>query len=185
MRASADWGAAMRSGARTPTQIVIYDTTTWASRVVAVGPVLGWDDVALVSVMWANNEVGTIQPIAELAQVAAERGIPLHTDAVQAVGQVPVDFAASGVAALTLTGHKLGGPVGVSRSGPGDAGRGRHGAFPPRGTAPVQGVYRAAHGATSPSWVREAVPCGAGSVCMSCVLVRREKHTRSRGFRRL
>jgi len=64
-------------------------------------------------VMWANNEVGTVQPIARLAEIAAAYGIPFHTDAVQAVGQVPVDFAASGVSALTLTGHKLGGPVGV------------------------------------------------------------------------
>ncbi|MFC7244488.1 cysteine desulfurase family protein [Catellatospora aurea] len=71
------------------------------------------DTVALVTVMWANNEVGTVQPIAELAALAAARGVPLHTDAVQAVGQVPVDYAASGVAALTLTGHKLGGPLGV------------------------------------------------------------------------
>ena len=71
------------------------------------------DSVALVSVMWANNEVGTIEPVAELAAIAAESGIPLHTDAVQAVGSVPVDFAASGVAALTMTGHKLGGPVGA------------------------------------------------------------------------
>ena len=63
--------------------------------------------------MWANNEVGTVQPIAELAALAAGAGVPFHTDAVQAVGQVPVDFAASGAAALTLTGHKLGGPVGV------------------------------------------------------------------------
>lgn len=70
-------------------------------------------EVTLVSAMWANNEVGTIQPIAELAAVAAERGIPFHTDAIQAVGQTPVDFAASGVAALTVTGHKLGGPAGV------------------------------------------------------------------------
>jgi cysteine desulfurase len=71
------------------------------------------DDVALVSIMWANNEVGTIQPIADLAAVAAEYDVPLHTDAVQAVGAIPVDFAASGVAALTVTGHKVGGPVGV------------------------------------------------------------------------
>jgi cysteine desulfurase len=68
---------------------------------------------ALVTAMWANNEVGTVQPISALAAVAAERGVPLHTDAVQAVGQVPVDFGDSGVAALTVTGHKLGGPVGV------------------------------------------------------------------------
>jgi len=71
------------------------------------------DEVALVTTMWANNEVGTLQPVAEIAAVAAEYGVPYHTDAVQAVGQVPVDFAASGVAALTVTGHKLGGPGGV------------------------------------------------------------------------
>jgi cysteine desulfurase len=71
------------------------------------------DTVALVSVMWANNEVGTIQPVEEIVAVAAAHGIPVHTDAVQAVGAVPVDFAASGFDALTLTGHKLGGPYGV------------------------------------------------------------------------
>jgi cysteine desulfurase len=69
--------------------------------------------VALVSVMWANNEVGTLQPIDEVVAIAAEHGIPVHTDAVQAVGAVPVDFGASGVDALTLTGHKVGGPYGV------------------------------------------------------------------------
>jgi len=71
------------------------------------------DSVALVSVMWANNEVGTLQPVDEAVALAAEHGIPVHTDAVQAVGQVPVDFAACGVDALTLTGHKVGGPYGV------------------------------------------------------------------------
>ena len=69
--------------------------------------------VALVSVMWANNEVGTLQPIAEVVQIAHAHDIPVHTDAVQAVGQVPVDFAGSGVDALTLTAHKVGGPYGV------------------------------------------------------------------------
>jgi cysteine desulfurase len=69
--------------------------------------------VALISVMWANNEVGTLQPIEEVVAIASAHGIPVHTDAVQAVGSVPVDFAASGVDALTLTGHKLGGPYGV------------------------------------------------------------------------
>ncbi|TDP97537.1 cysteine desulfurase family protein [Labedaea rhizosphaerae] len=71
------------------------------------------DDVALVSVMWANNEVGTVNPVGELAGVCTEHGIPFHTDAVQAVGELPVDFAASGASALTLTGHKLGGPYGA------------------------------------------------------------------------
>ncbi len=70
-------------------------------------------DVALVTAMWANNEVGTVQPITELAAIAAAAGVPFHTDAIQAVGQVPVDFAASGVSAMSVTGHKLGGPVGV------------------------------------------------------------------------
>ncbi|WP_028659022.1 cysteine desulfurase family protein [Nocardioides insulae] len=71
------------------------------------------DTVALVSVMWANNEVGTLQPIDEVVALAGRYDIPVHTDAVQAVGAVPVDFATSGVDALTLTGHKLGGPYGI------------------------------------------------------------------------
>nr|WP_083977692.1 cysteine desulfurase family protein [Herbidospora sakaeratensis] len=71
------------------------------------------DDVALVSVMWANNEVGTVQPIHELAAIAHEAGVPFHTDAVQAVAQLDVDFAASGVDAMTISGHKVGGPMGV------------------------------------------------------------------------
>lgn len=71
------------------------------------------DDVALVSVMWANNEVGTIMPIAELAGVAAEFGVPMHSDAVQAVGQIPVDFGACGLAAMSVTAHKFGGPPGA------------------------------------------------------------------------
>ena len=71
------------------------------------------DDVALVSIMWANNEVGTIMPIAELAAIAAEYGVPMHTDAIQAVGQIPVDFTASGLSAMSVAGHKFGGPTGV------------------------------------------------------------------------
>ncbi len=71
------------------------------------------DSVALVSVMWANNEVGTVQPIAEIAAVAHEFGIPVHSDAVQAVGQVEVDFASSGLDLMSISAHKIGGPQGV------------------------------------------------------------------------
>ncbi|MEU4416978.1 cysteine desulfurase family protein [Nocardia salmonicida] len=71
------------------------------------------DEVALVSVMWANNEVGAIEPITELAAVAQEFDIPMHSDAIQAVTQIPVDFADSGLAALSVAGHKVGGPHGI------------------------------------------------------------------------
>ena len=70
-------------------------------------------DVALVSVMWANNEVGTIMPVAELAAVAAEFDVPMHSDAIQAVGHIPVDFGASGLSAMSIAAHKFGGPTGV------------------------------------------------------------------------
>jgi cysteine desulfurase len=69
--------------------------------------------VALVSVMWANNEVGTVQPVREVVELAHAHGVPVHTDAVQAAGHVPVDFGTCGIDLMTVTGHKLGGPVGV------------------------------------------------------------------------
>ena len=71
------------------------------------------DDVALVSVMWANNEVGTIMPIGDLAAVAAEFDVPMHSDAIQTIGQIPVDFAVSGLSAMSVAAHKFGGPTGV------------------------------------------------------------------------
>ena len=98
--ARVDWLAVDRSASSPPTCCAPRSRATPVSA-------------AVVSVMWANNEVGTVQPIAELAAVAHEYGVPVHTDAVQAAAQLPVDFAASGVDALTVTGHKLGGPVGV------------------------------------------------------------------------
>jgi cysteine desulfurase len=71
------------------------------------------DDIALVSVMWANNEVGTIMPIGELAAVAAEFDVPMHSDAVQAIGQLPVTFASGGLSAMSIAAHKFGGPTGA------------------------------------------------------------------------
>jgi cysteine desulfurase len=69
--------------------------------------------VALVTVMWASNEVGTVQPVREIAAVAHEFDIPFHVDAVQALGHVPVDFSGSGADLMTITAHKTGGPLGV------------------------------------------------------------------------
>lgn len=73
----------------------------------------GADDTALVTVMTANNEVGTVQPVAELAAVCAEAGVPFHTDAVQAFGTIPLDFAATGCTTMAISGHKIGAPMGI------------------------------------------------------------------------
>jgi cysteine desulfurase len=71
------------------------------------------ETVALVTVMWANNEVGTVQPVADIVAAARKHGVPVHSDAVQAVGQLPVGFGASGLDCLTVSAHKFGGPVGA------------------------------------------------------------------------
>jgi cysteine desulfurase len=71
------------------------------------------ESVALVTVMWANNEVGTVQPVTECVAAASTYGVPVHSDAVQAAGHLALDFGASGLDALTVSAHKLGGPVGV------------------------------------------------------------------------
>lgn len=70
-------------------------------------------DTALVSLMWANNETGVIWPVHEIAALCSQRGVPLHTDAVQAVGKIPVRFRDCGAAFLSLSGHKFGSPKGV------------------------------------------------------------------------
>ncbi len=69
--------------------------------------------VALVSVMWVNNEVGLVQPVAELAQRCAQAEVPFHTDAVQAIGKLPVSIQGTGIGLLSLSGHKIGAPQGI------------------------------------------------------------------------
>lgn len=110
----------------------VHDTVRWLQR--REGAIVSWlpvdrdgvialgalaealadpADVALVSVLWANNEIGTLQPMAQLAGIARAAGVPMHTDAVQAAGAVPVDLSTVDVDAATITGHKFGGPVGT------------------------------------------------------------------------
>lgn len=71
------------------------------------------DEAALITIMWANNEVGTIMPMVELAQIAREFDVPMHSDAIQAAAQLPIDFTASGLSAASVAAHKFGGPLGV------------------------------------------------------------------------
>ncbi|GAA1237725.1 cysteine desulfurase family protein [Kitasatospora nipponensis] len=116
--------------------------------------------VALITVMWANNEIGTLQPITELSAIAREFGIPMHADAVQALGQVPVSFADSGLDALTVTGHKIGGPYGVGAL------------LLSRGVAPVPVL----HGGGQQRDVRSTaldVPAAAGFAAAAALAVRR------------
>lgn len=81
----------------------------WLERVLADGS----GEPTLVSVMWANNEVGTVQPMNRIVEIAHAHGALVHTDAVQALGKVPVDVDRTPVDMLTATAHKLGGPVGI------------------------------------------------------------------------
>ncbi len=71
------------------------------------------DKTVLITIMWANNEIGTIHPIAEIGKIAKEKGIIFHSDAVQAIGKVPVDFEKAGVDLGSITAHKLYGPKGI------------------------------------------------------------------------
>lgn len=70
-------------------------------------------NVAAITTMWANNEMGTVQPVAEVVEIAREHDIPVHSDAVQAAGYLPLKFGPSGLDAMTLTAHKFGGPMGI------------------------------------------------------------------------
>ena len=71
------------------------------------------DEIALISIIHANNEVGTIQPIDEVVRLAEKNSIPVHTDAIQSFGKIPLSFAELGLFAMTISAHKIGGPVGV------------------------------------------------------------------------
>jgi len=72
-------------------------------------------DTKLISVMHANNEVGTIQPIAEIGRIAAEVGVAMHSDGVQAMGKIPIKMADLGVSLYSISGHKIGAPKGAGR----------------------------------------------------------------------
>lgn len=84
----------------------VVDVEAWAEA-------MREGDVALASVQWVNNEVGTVQPLAELVETATAVGVPVHCDAVQGIGHAPFSFVASGLATAAVSGHKVGGPVGV------------------------------------------------------------------------
>ncbi|MGG5171186.1 cysteine desulfurase family protein [Pseudarthrobacter sp. J1738] len=71
------------------------------------------ETIALLTLMWANNEVGSVQPIKEVVELAHAHGIPVHSDAVQAFGSVPVNFKSSGLDAMSVSAHKIGGPMGI------------------------------------------------------------------------
>ncbi len=72
-----------------------------------------FDDIALVTLLWANNEVGTLQPVDEVVALAARFGVPVHSDAISAYRHLPIHFTTSGLAALSVSAHKIGGPLGI------------------------------------------------------------------------
>ena len=111
-------------------------------------------DTTLVSIMYANNEIGTVQPITELAAVARAAGVPFHTDAVQAAGWLPLDLGELGVDALTISGHKLGAPKGV-------------GALAIRARVPLEPLV---HGGGQERGIRSGTENVAGAVALARAL---------------
>ena len=112
------------------------------------------DDTTLVSIQYANNEIGTVQPLPELAAVAAARGVPVHTDAVQAAGWLPLGLDELGVDALSLAGHKVGAPKGI-------------GALVVRGRIPLEPVL---HGGGQERERRSGTENVAGAVAFATAL---------------
>ena len=107
---------------------------------------------AVVSVMWVNNEVGSLQPIAEIAARCVAAGVPLHSDGVQAFGKVPVDLRELPIALLTLSGHKIGAPKGI-------------GALVVRDRALVESII---HGGGQQYGIRPGTENVAGAVALGC-----------------
>lgn len=128
----------------------------------------GPDDIALLTMLAANNEVGTLQPVAEVAALAAAHGVPVHVDAIAAYGQIPLAPLPAGVSAVSLSAHKLGGPVGVGalvlRRGAdvvpllhgGSQQRGRSGTMDAAGAAAFAAASDEAHAAIAERAARKA-----------------------------
>ena len=105
-----DRGARVHHANTRPDGVVSADAVSAALVDGSAGPP---GRVGLVSIMWANNEIGTIAPVREIAEVARERGAQVHSDAVQALGKCPISFRDSGLHLMSVSGHKLGGPMGI------------------------------------------------------------------------
>lgn len=110
------------------------------------------EEPALVSIMWANNETGVVQPMVEIGRRCREAGVPLHTDAVQAFGKIPIDLDAIGAALCSLTGHKIGAPKGI-------------GALIVRDRKLVEAII---HGGSQQFGIRPGTENVAGAVAMGC-----------------
>ncbi len=128
-------------------------------------------DTALVSLLWANNETGVVQPMARIAEIAHERGVRIHSDATQCPGRLPIDWRRSGLDALSLSAHKLGGPKGV-------------GALVVRGEPAFEPLLRGGPQERRRRGGTENVP-GIVGLGVAAALAAREQPARSRDYARL
>ena len=129
----------------------------------------GGDEVALVTALWANNEVGTLQPVDEIVAAATRFGVPVHLDAIAAYGSVPIDFHASGAAALSVSAHKIGGPVGV-------------GALLVRRGVQVEPLFHGGNQQQQRSGTQDAAGASAFGVAAALAEQRRAEHDASRSL---